>query len=82
MPAVIGPTIDDGLYNVWTGEVYFENVVTDPANADTGESVSSHSSYYLGLISIETEAAAPPKVGAVVVPYDLNFIMQIFGELG
>ena len=70
------------IYNVWTGEIYFENVVTDPANADVGESVSLHSSYYAGIISIETEAAAIPKVGVVVADYDLNFIMQIFGELG
>ena len=82
MPITLGPTIDDGLYNVWTGEVYFETVVTDPASALVGESVKSYSTANLGSVAVETEAVAVPKLGPVVSEFDIELIMEIFGELG
>ena len=56
--------------------------MTDPADAKIGESVSSHSTAFVGSIAVETEPAAPPKVGEIVTMYDMDLIMQIFGELG
>ena len=82
MPIPLGPTIDDGLYNVFTGEIYFETVVTDSANADVGESVNSYSTANIGSIAVETEAVAVPKLGPVVSEFDMSLIMEIFGELG
>jgi len=82
VPIPLGPTIDEGLYNVWTGEIYFENVVTNPAAAMVGESVQSYSTQHLGSTAVETEAVAPPKTGPMVSNYDVELLMEIFGELG
>ena len=82
MPITLGPKIEDGLYNVLTGLVYFETVVTDPAAAKAGESVTTHSTARAGAISIETKAPAPPKTGATVSDYRVDLLMEILGELG
>ena len=82
MPITLGPTIDDGLYNVFTGEVYYETAVTDPANAKPGESVKPYSTANIGRIAPEAAAPAPPKTGAMVSDYRVDLLMEILGELG
>ena len=82
MPITLGPTVEDGLYSIFTGEVYFETVVTNPAAALVGEGVRSYSTQYLGSVAVETEAVAVPKLGPVVSEFDMSILMEIFGELG
>ena len=68
MPLDFGPLIGSGggYYAVDPGGVYYETVVTDPANADVGATVSSHTTAFAGNVAIETAAAAIPMVGATV----------------
>ena len=77
MPIPIGPTLDEGLYNIWTGEIY--NL---PDDAKVGETVVAHSTTNLGGYAVETEAPAVPKLGPAVSDYDMDLVLRIFGELG
>ena len=51
-------------------------------DAKVGETVVSYSTQYLGSAAVETEAAAPPKTGPMVSDYNMELLMEIFGELG
>ena len=80
MPIDSGVEIRDEAFERWL--IFYENVITNPADAKVGETVSSHSTTFVGSIAVETEPADPPKVGEIVTMYDVDLIIQIFGELG
>ena len=74
MPIAIGPTIEDGLY--YPPSYYYEQ-----DDGDVGSTVGGYSTQGLGQASVETEAVAPPKFGPSVSEFDMDILLEIFGEL-
>ena len=75
MSIPIGATLEEGTW-IDVPTYYFE-----PNNGDVGPTSGSYSTEGMGAASIETEAAAVPKVGAAVIPYNMIEVLSLFGEL-
>ena len=82
---VVGPTITDPEEDVISWIRSWEEgwyAVHSIDQEKTGETVSSYSTQYLGAVAVEIEAIAPPKTGSFTTDYDMDLLMEIFGELG
>ena len=80
MPIDSGVTLDESDPFPWLGGLIVELFAIAAAKA--GETVTAYSSDKLGIAAVETEAADPPKTGPMVSDYNMDLLMQIFGELG